>query len=126
MEKPENGCSVAPYEPPHPCHVICTEERSRDGDTITVKTTWSCTSHDPGGRCIVGAWANACKAVDSTKLQIESLKKAASHNAMPLCRNGCDMPAVICDGCALEKPDDCPKCGGGPNCYHVRGEKGVE
>lgn len=76
MEKPENGCSVAPNEPPRPCHVVCTEEHSRDGDTITVKTTWSCSSHDPGDRCIVGSWMSACKAIDSTKLQIGVMREA--------------------------------------------------
>lgn len=51
-----DGTGIAKYTEPKACSVTCVQDRTVDGETVTVKTTWSCSSHTPPDDCIIRAF----------------------------------------------------------------------
>ena len=47
-------CSVENPVEVRACSVTCIKDYTKDGDTTTTKTTWTCSVHEPPDRCVIG------------------------------------------------------------------------
>lgn len=72
-------CSVEKYVEPKPCLVTCVQDVTKDGDTTTTKTTWTCSVHEPTAVwvvCVIGELNKARRlALEEAREAIQELKK---------------------------------------------------